>query len=48
MSDSNIITQEMAEFMATKEYQDLLALASDEEGRGYDDSSPNEEKEEEI
>ena len=27
----------------TKEYQDQLALAFDEEGRGYDDSCPNEE-----
>ena len=45
---SDIITKETAEFMTTKEYQDLLALAFDEEGRGYDDSSPNEENKGEI
>ena len=42
------ITKETAEFMATKEYQDQLALACDEEARGYDDSCPNEENKEDA
>ena len=42
------ITNETSEFMATKEYQDQLALTCDEEARGYDDSCPNEENEEEA
>ena len=45
---ADIITKETAEFIATKDYQEQLALAYDEEARGYDDSCPNEENEEEV
>ena len=35
-------------YIASKEYQDQLALAYDEEARGYDDTCPNESNEEEV
>ena len=40
------ITKETAEYMMTKEYQAQLALAYNEDARGYDNSCPNEENKE--
>ena len=42
------ITKETAAFMATKEYQEQLALACNVETRGYDDNCPNEENKEDA
>lgn len=42
------ITTETLAYMATKEYQDQVVLAYDEEARGYDDTCPNETNEEAV